>query len=496
MINIVSFMIILYACISHSEEVDCPFSGCRCINNPLGDDISIDCISTSINSDFPKRTNNSLIYKNISITFLIFYGFEIDVLPNNTFFNLSIKHLHLISTNLRRLDANTFNGTLYLEELVIYGAKIEVIEKDTFEPVKNTLRKLDFSNCSLDTKRMDQISPQLKSLTHLKFLFLAENNLRELKYRWFAALEMLKELNLAKCRIETMPPDVFKSNKLLRVIDLSDNQIETFPSVFTKSYSYRFSLQVLKLSGNFLRVLKSFSDLEELLELDLSNNLIEEIEFHTFQRLINLEHLKLDSNKIRFIENDAFTANTHLRGLFLNNNYLAALPNIQNLIELTTLNVENQNGKLISLSDYSFDTGLFVKSHNNLVVYLRSNAIKNFGHKVFCIRNQTKKTSSGIGAIYIDLAAIQNMDKCLLKQITAAKKSGFPTYVIIDDEEIYDIKNFSKYEGVCNCDYMEFGRLNNIKLIGICQLLNLECNQQLDPQIDKCNKKNEFKCFT
>lgn len=480
---------------------DCPFEGCRCVNNPIGDDISIDCISTSSKTEFPRRTNVSLVNSTRSISLLIFYGFQLDSVPDNSFADLSIKYLHLISTNVRRLTANTFNGTRYLEEFVVYGGNLETIEKDTFEPVKSTLRKLDLSNCRLDAKRMDRISPYLKPLTFLKFLFLAENSFREIKYRWFAPFEMLKELNLAKCGIEIVPGDVFKSNKFLRVIDLSENQIEKFPNVFTKSYSYRFSLQVLKLNRNLLRVVETFSDLEELLDLDLSDNQIEEIEFRTFRNLINLERLKLDNNNIRFIESDAFAANTRLRGLFLNNNYLSSVPSLQNLNELATLNIENQNGRLTSLGDFAFDTNAPSSTgrYSHLIVYMRANPITSFGDKVFCGRNHTNDTSSSamIDVVYVDHAAIKHMDKCVLKQMRTPKRpGGFPTYVIIDDETIDETTNVTKYEDVCNCDYMEFGRINEIKLIGICRFLNLECEEKTNQTlVDDCEKKLEFKCF-
>lgn len=364
---------------------------------------------------------------------------------------------------------------------------------------------------------MDRISPQLKPLTFLKFFFLAENNFRELKYRWFAPFEMLKELNLAKCGVEIVPADVFKSNKFLRVIDLSENQIETFPSVFTKSYSYRFSLQVVKLNRNLMRVVEAFADLEELLDLDLADNLIEEVEFRTFRRLINLERLKLDNNNIRFIESDAFTANTRLRGLFLSNNYLSVLPSFQNLHELATLNVENQNGRLVSLGDYAFDTGSKPGElrYSHLIVYMRSNIFTSFGDKVFCGRRNvingnsssnmtsTSTTTPAIDVIYIDHAAIRNMDKCVLKQLRMPQRPGFPTYVIIDDETIDETTNMKKFEDVCNCDYMEFGRVNEIKLIGICRFFNLECkktgsggdNDDNKVMVDDCDTKPEFKCL-
>lgn len=295
------------------QEIDCPFEGCRCVNNPIGDDVSIDCMSNDGKAEFPKRTNVSL---SRPISLLIFYGYNLDEIPENSFNNLSIKYLHLISTNLRKISTNTFNGTLYLEELVVYGGDLEDIEKDAFEPVKSTLRKLDFTNCRLNMKRMDQISPNLKPLRFLKYLYLAENNFPELKYRWFSAFGMLKELNLANNNIEKVPGDVFKSNKFLRVIDLSTNNIENFPTVFTKSFSFRFSLQVIKLNQNHIRVIETFADLDDLLDLDLSDNLIEEIEFKSFQKLINIERLNLANNNIRFIESDAFSANTRLRGLF------------------------------------------------------------------------------------------------------------------------------------------------------------------------------------
>lgn len=502
-VNLIAKLVILIICFlnvyaqeQEQEDNECPFEGCRCIYNAISNDISIDCIASNANSEFPRRryilpTNTTSNYTQPKISLLIFYGYNLETVPDNSFSGLYIKYLHLISTNLRKIGENLFNGTEYLEELIIYGASIDTIEKNAFEPVKETLRKLDLSNCNLNSKKMDRLAPNFKSIIFLKTLILAENRLRELKARWFNTFEQLKVINLAKNGIEIIPDDVFKSTKMLRVIDLSSNNLQKFPSTFTQSsFSYKYSLQVIKLNQNQLRVVETFSDLEELLELDLSDNLIEEIDFRSFRKLINLERLNLENNNIRFIENDAFTANTRLRGLFLNNNYLSSLPSLNNLNELATLKVENQNGKLVSLKDYSFDT-LSNERYANMVLYLRSNAITSFANKAFCSRNLNY---SNIDVVYIDYYAIRNMDKCLLKQLKP-KREGYPVYVIIDDESIDQTTDVRKYKDVCNCENIEFGKQNQLKFIGICKFLSLNCESEATKIIDDCDKKPEFQCL-
>lgn len=479
---------------SIAQTIDCPFEGCHCVNNPVGDDITVDCVSTEANREFPRRSNESLTNSTRNISLLIFYGYELDHIPDNSFANLSIKYLHLVSTNLRQILTNTFKDVQYLEELVIYGGNLEVIEKDAFQWVKDTLRKLDLSNCKLNSTKMDQFSIEMKPLYWLKYFYLAENNFTELKYRWFNSFQMVKELNLAKNGIEHVPDDVFKSNKFLRVIDLSSNNIEKFPTILTKSsvFSFRFSLQVIKLNQNRLKVIEQFSDLEELLDLDLSENQIEEIEYKTFRKLINLERLRLSSNSIRFIETDAFETLTRLRGLFLENNYLSSLPSLSGLNELITLNIENQNGKLITLKDFSFDTQPKIERYNNMVVYMRSNLVTSFSDKAFCSRgNQT----SGIDVIFIDYDAIRNMDRCMLKQLKKSNQNGYPVYVIISDENINDSTDVSIFSEVCNCENFQFAQQNGVNIVGICRLLDLSCEEEKEAKIDDdCDSRTEFQC--
>lgn len=242
--------------------------------------------------------------------------------------------------------------------------------------------------------------------------------------------------------------------------------------------------------------------MEELLDLDLSENEIEEIEFKTFRKLINLERLRLNDNQLRFIERDAFSSLTRLHGLFLNNNYLSSLPSLANLNELVTLNIENQNGRLTSLGDFAFDTHA-KERYANTIVYMRSNPIVTFGERAFCNRLSNHSTATGIDVVYIDYDAFRHVDKCMLKQLKQQpwRRDGYPVYVVIDDPSIDHRTDVNKYKDVCNCETIAFARRNGVNFIGICQFLNMSCELSDDDDgeglkvDDDCDSKPEFKCI-
>lgn len=69
----------------------------------------------------------------------------------------------------------------------------------------------------------------------------------------------------------------------------------------------------------------AFSNLKQLVRLDLSNNLLETLNNPSFSGLINLEYLNLSNNKIKCIDDFVFSNLKKLRRLNLTNNRLSLL---------------------------------------------------------------------------------------------------------------------------------------------------------------------------
>jgi len=103
---------------------------------------------------------------------------------------------------------------------------------------------------------------------------------------------------------------------------LDDNDITT-SSLNTSSFTGQGALQTLSLSNCKLGPVlgsKRFSELQSLINLDISKNNIVSINYDAFQDLTNLQVLKLSLNRIVDLDHDAFHDLTNLRELDLSNN--------------------------------------------------------------------------------------------------------------------------------------------------------------------------------
>lgn len=487
--NYFILVVLLIVKINADERPSCIFEGCQC-RNDANNDLQIECIASNSQSTFPVRLQAHL-KQNISL--FLFHGFDVPQIADNFFANLSIKFIHLISVRLENITANSFSGIENLQEIVLYQSSIENIHENALEAVNDTVRKLEIVNCNLTSQKYESYLPSIRRLTFLKILNLADNQLEEPGLDWFKTFRQIKEIYLNRNRIKKLSDNVFKSNVFLRVVDLSENGLDTVPGAFTQhsKFSYRFSLQILKLNKNSIVHLPDFSDLEDLSELDLSSNQIEEITTTSFKNLTNIRKLNLENNRIHFIDYDSFVFNSRLKELFLSNNFINKIPDLTNLYDLNTLNMENQNGKLNSLEDYVFDTTNNENRRQNMVVYLRKNELKSFSNKTFCWRQTTGIQYPTVDIIYMEFESIRNLDKCIMKQLKSSFEQ-FPTNVVIDDSDLNLFTNISEYRSVCNCERIQFAKNYSINFVGICSFFKLDCKGV--SFIDDCNKRPEFEC--
>lgn len=129
------------------------------------------------------------------------------------------------------------------------------------------------------------------------------NNLDRLLRERFQKMGLinLQKIFMPRCRIKHIEDQAFSGLTNLVELDLSDNILSQVP---TPTFSYYRALMKLNLNGNPIKSLKTgaFEPLQYLNTLDLSMCDIESVEDGAFQGLINLEWLKLDNNKISYIK--------------------------------------------------------------------------------------------------------------------------------------------------------------------------------------------------
>ncbi|XP_055837116.1 uncharacterized protein LOC129905614 [Episyrphus balteatus] len=129
------------------------------------------------------------------------------------------------------------------------------------------------------------------------------NSLQVLQSERFLRMDLLnlQKIYLSRNQLIRIHEKAFRGLSNLVELDLSDNSLQHVPSETFQDYT---SLMRLSLSGNPIRELKTsaFRHLSFLTTLELSNCQVERIENEAFIGMDNLEWLRLDGNRIGFIQ--------------------------------------------------------------------------------------------------------------------------------------------------------------------------------------------------
>ncbi|XP_043596368.1 lutropin-choriogonadotropic hormone receptor isoform X4 [Bombus pyrosoma] len=155
----------------------------------------------------------------------------------------------------------------------------------------------------------------LPSTVNLTKLDLTSNNITDIPARAFHRIFNLEVLLLRRNHLHTIADDAFTNLTSLRVLELDDNYLTKIPTA------------IVKLSG--------------LEDLSLSNNRIEKLEEHVFQRVTNLLSLDLRGNPIKEIHGNTFRNLRKLRKLILSNlKELRIFPNLNGTKSLEVLRLD------------------------------------------------------------------------------------------------------------------------------------------------------------
>ncbi|SPP82218.1 uncharacterized protein LOC117584365 [Drosophila guanche] len=146
------------------------------------------------------------------------------------------------------------------------------------------------------------------------------NSLQVLQSERFLRMDLLnlQKIYLSRNQLIRIHEKAFRGLTNLVELDLSENALQHVPSETFQDYS---SLMRLSLSGNPIRELKTsaFRHLSFLTTLELSNCQVERIENEAFVGMDNLEWLRLDGNRIGFIQGNHILPKS-LHGISLHSN--------------------------------------------------------------------------------------------------------------------------------------------------------------------------------
>lgn len=152
-------------------------------------------------------------------------------------------------------------------------------------------------------------------------LDLSDNQLMNLPAECFHKLGLinLQRLYLSRSHISRIAAEAFVGLVGLVELDLTENLIEDVP---TDTFTSCSNLMRLILNGNRIRKIRqgAFRRLTQLTNLEISRCEIEEIEQGAFEGLESLEWLRLNGNRLTRVPDHTLLLGGNLRGLTLHNN--------------------------------------------------------------------------------------------------------------------------------------------------------------------------------
>ncbi|NWW69631.1 NRROS regulator, partial [Climacteris rufus] len=203
-------------------------------------------------------------------------------------------------------------------------------------------------------------------------LLLDDNTIQVLGNASLLPYPQLWHLSLTRNRLELIEPGAFLSSQGLQVLSLTDNLLFTNYPLTAAALSALPALRVLDLAGNQLTedmVSVLVWNLSSLESLSVARNIIMRLDSSTFTNLTQLLELNLEKNYIFEIDK-AFEGLQRLQRLNIAYNYLPCLVGF-GLTHLRVLNVSNNviEWFLALESDDLFELEVLDLSHNRLLFF-------------------------------------------------------------------------------------------------------------------------------
>lgn len=223
--------------------------------------------------------------------------------------------------NLEHLDLsnNQFEGQfpnalLTLSPLKTLHLGYNKWDKPTTISLSNlvNLESLDLSNIGLE-----EIPNDIRFLTHLKSLQLADNQISS-NFQFLSQIPQLSKLNLAGNQLSNLP-QTLSQLKQLKQLDLSYNELNESSFLILR----QFKLEWLSLEHNKIKVLtQPLSQLKQLVHLNLGRNKIES-GVEVLSQLSTLQQLFLNHNNLEGNFPNQLLGLPHLMMLNLSSNQLS-----------------------------------------------------------------------------------------------------------------------------------------------------------------------------
>ncbi|XP_073988011.1 uncharacterized protein isoform X1 [Rhodnius prolixus] len=208
--------------------------------------------------------------------------------------NLSNFKLNTIPLNLTQIK---FLLNLYLDKNLLQSLPVEIAQLENLEVL------------ALDYNKLNEFPPILLLLTTLVKINLSYNPLKEIPSQ-IKELQNLEVLWINNTQISRLPPEIGQLSKL-DTLGARCNNIEFIPREILELGSLRW----LTLRGNKIKCLPEFTTISNIIHLNLSHNLFEEIP--SLSSIKTLKYCYLGDNPLVKIDYKDFCRFKHLKLLQL-----------------------------------------------------------------------------------------------------------------------------------------------------------------------------------
>nr|KAG5703064.1 hypothetical protein BaRGS_016225 [Batillaria attramentaria] len=240
-----------------------------------------------------------------------------------------VTHLNLSGNMLTSLTPDVI---VHLASLKVVDLSDNLLHHVAELHVPQALLTLDLSRNSLRSV------PVFRGASGLRVLRLSRNSITTLMQ--LNELQGLQELDLSHNTLSHIHPDAFTALSNLRVLEVAHNRLALNDSHGGQVFAGMEKLEVLNLSHNRLTDVQGLflpGSFAALLELDVSHNAIGQIttRLNQWNHTMHLQHVNLESCKLREVSADAFGDLIYLRTVSLQNNLLTRVPLFRDHVGVT-----------------------------------------------------------------------------------------------------------------------------------------------------------------
>lgn len=224
-------------------------------------------------------------------------------------------------------DVSSAASNVNLKTLKCYNVSISIINRDYFRIDDNdgavAYKEIILERLRPSDETLNVINEQQTELFKLIDSEISDGQLQKIFHQ--KNFSRLKVLDLRGNRLQTVKREMFRHCTRLRVVNLSHNEIRL---VMGDSFHDLRELRELYLNENriidFSQSVDVFTNLRQLLILDLSMNSINDIPRHIFNGLENLVHLNLTQNKLYLLPFQTFEDMQSIEVMDLSHNLLVS----------------------------------------------------------------------------------------------------------------------------------------------------------------------------